>query len=112
MSKDRIDPRKQFSKKLAGRAEWFWFFYMVLLLALIAFRPEVAMTTVYLSLIVTVVMVVSVFAYTDNSKYEKALWAANEMAKIKFSWKHKGTELVTSENVIEDEDESEESENG
>lgn len=104
---NKVDPRKQFSKKLAGRAEWFWFFYMILLLVLIAYRPEIAMTTVYLSLIVTIVMIVSVFAYTDNSKYEKALFAAQEMAKIKFSWKHKGTELVTTDNVVEEEEECE-----
>lgn len=100
----KVDPRKQFSKKLASRTEWFWFAYMILLLGLTAYRPEVAMTIVYISLIVTVVMIVSVFAYTDNSKYEKALFAAQEMAKIKFSWKHKGTEVVTASNVVEEKD--------
>ena len=104
MSNYRTDPRKQFSKKLAGRAEWFWFIYMILLIALIAYRPEVAMPAVYLALIVTIVMIVSVLAYTDNSKYEKGLWAANEMAKIKFKWIHKGTELVTSDNIVETEE--------
>lgn len=99
----KTDPRKQFSKKLAGRAEWFWFGYMVLLLALLAYRPEIGVISVYLALVVTVVMVVSVYAYTDNSKFEKALYAANEMARIKFTWKHKGTELVSAENVVEEE---------
>ena len=68
MSDKRIDPRKQFSKKLAGRAEWFWFFYMILLLALVAFRPEVAMQAFFFAILVTVVMIISVWAYTDNSK--------------------------------------------
>ena len=105
ISMTRIDPRKQFSKKLASRAEWFWFGYMLLLLGLIAYRPEVALTTVYLSLIATVVMVVSVFAYTDNSKYEKALFAAQELAKIKFSWRHADTKFETLEDIEESEEE-------
>ena len=109
----KTDPRKQFSKKLAGRAEWFWFFYMILLLALLAYRPEIGVISVYLALVVTIVMVVSVYAYTDNSKFEKALYTASEMAKIKFSWKHKGTELVTVNNIVEEDEEySEEGEDG
>lgn len=110
----RVDPRKQFSKKLAARTEWFWFIYLILLIALVAYQPEAAMAIVLLALIVTIVMIVSVLAYTDNSKYEKGLYAAQQMAKIKFSWKHKGAELVTTENVVEDnsDDSDEEGSNG
>ena len=108
----QMDPRKQFSKKLASRAEWFWFFYMLLILALLAYQPDIGIVSVWLALVVTVVMVVSILAYTGNSKYEKALHAANEMGKIKFSWKHKGTELVSVDNVVDEEEGECDVENG
>ena len=81
MSEVRIDPKKQFSKKLAGRAEWFWFFYMVLMAALIAYQPNAWGAAVILASLVTAVMITSVLAYTDNSKYEKGLYAPNQIAK-------------------------------
>lgn len=110
----RMDPRKQFSKKLASRTEWFWFLYMILMVALLAYQPEIGVIAVYLSLISTVVMLVSILAYTHNSTYEKGLFFAQEMAKLKFVWKHKGTELVTDANVVEEEssDSSEPAEEG
>ena len=79
--------------------------YLILLLVVIVLQPDAAMVTVYLSLIVTTVMIVSVLAYTKNSLYEKGLNAAKEMAKIKFSWKHKGAEMVTPDNIIDEEGE-------
>ena len=100
----QIDPRKQFSKKLASRAEWFWFVYLLLLLALLAYRPEIGIIVVWLALVVTFVMLVSVLAYTKNSMYEKGLYAARDLAKIKFRWKYNNTEC--SSNVDESEDES------
>ena len=99
----RMDPRKQFSKKLASRTEWFWFFYMTLLVVLLAYRPEVGVVAVYLAILCTIVMTVNVWCYTDNSKFEKALYAARDMAKIKFTWKHKGTEVATIDNVVDEE---------
>jgi membrane protein YdbS with pleckstrin-like domain len=110
----RVDPRKQFSKKLAARTEWFWFIYLILLIALVAYQPEVATSIVLLALIVTIVMIVSVLAYTENSRYEKGLYAAQQMAKIKFSWKHKGADPVTIEHVVEDDSDNsdEEGSNG
>ena len=79
-----VDPKKQFSKKLAGRAEWFWFIYLILLLAALTYEPETATAIICLSLIVTVVMVVSVLSYTDNSKFEKALFTMRELKLHKF----------------------------
>lgn len=76
-----IDPREQFSKKLAGRTEWFWFLYMVLLVAAIVVTPDSAMPAVYLGIMVTGVMIVSVLAYTKNSINEKWFFWANEIAK-------------------------------
>ena len=69
----KYDPKQQFSKKLAGRTEWFWFIYLVLLLVLLAYQPEVGNIVIYLAAFVTIVMITSVLAYTKNSTYEKAL---------------------------------------
>lgn len=77
----RIDPREQFSKKLAGRAEWFWFGFMVLLAAAMVIEPEAALPAVYLGCMVTGVMIVSVFAYTKNSIDEKGFYWLAEIAK-------------------------------
>lgn len=75
------DPRKQFSKKLAGRAEWFWFGYMVLLVVAIIITPDSALPAVYLGIMVTGVMIASVWAYTKNSIDEKWFYWLAEIAK-------------------------------
>lgn len=77
----RVDPREQFSKKLAGRTEWFWFLYMVLLVVAIVITPDSALPAVYLGIMVTGVMIVSVLAYTKNSIDEKWFYWAAEIAK-------------------------------
>ena len=43
MANRKIDPKEQFSKKLAGRAEWFWFGYMILLAVLMWLQPASAL---------------------------------------------------------------------
>ena len=82
-----VDPRKQFSKKLAARSEFFWFFFLVLLVALAYARPESITAVIALASLVTAEMITSVLAYTHNSEYEKGLYAANQMAKIKLNFK-------------------------
>jgi len=77
----KIDPRKQFSKRLAGRTEWYWFLYMVLTIVAIVVAPEAALSVVYLGIMVTAVMIVSVLAYTKNSIDEKWFYWAAEIAK-------------------------------
>lgn len=77
----RVDPREQFSKKLAGRTEWFWFLYMILLVVAIVITPDAALPAVYLGIMVTGVMIVSVLAYTKNSIDEKWFYWAAEIAK-------------------------------
>ena len=77
----RVNPREQFSKKLAGRAEWFWFFYMLVLAAVMVLQPDSALPAVYLGIMVTGVMIVSVFAYTKNSIDEKWFYWLAEIAK-------------------------------
>lgn len=77
-----VSPEKQFSKKLAGRAEWYWFLYLILIGVLIALQPSAALYLFLCGLLVSVVMETSVLAYTHNSEYEKGLWASLEAAKI------------------------------
>ena len=86
----RIDPRKQFSKKLAKWTAVFWFFFMSWLTALMLLEPSVAIYTVYMGIIVTVVMIVNVWAYTHNSVYEKACFAMLNKAKIEIGLKANG----------------------
>lgn len=78
---NRIDPKEQFSKKLAGRTEWFWFIFMVLLVVAIIITPDSALPAVYLGIMVTGVMIISVLAYTKNSIDEKWFFWAAEIAK-------------------------------
>lgn len=81
MTKRKIDPKEQFSKKLAGRTEWFWFFYMVILCVVMVLQPASAISAVYLGIMVTGVMIVSVMAYTKNSIDEKWFYWLAEIAK-------------------------------
>lgn len=87
MANKRIDPREQFSKKLAGRAEWFWFMYMVVLASVLVLQPAAALPAVYMGCLVTGVMIVSVFAYTKNSIDEKAFFWLAEIAKAVYGKK-------------------------
>lgn len=98
--RNRMDPRQQFSKWLARWTSVFWFFYMVYLATICILQPEVADAIVYISVIVSAVMVVNVWAYTRNSIYEKAMLAGANFKQLKFSWKK-------SDNKEEDEDEEE-----
>lgn len=92
MANRKIDPREQFSKKLAGRAEWFWFFYMVILAAAIVIQPDAALPAVYLGIMVTGVMIISVLAYTKNSIDEKSFFWLAEIAKAISGTKSKSSD--------------------
>lgn len=81
MPRRKIDPKEQFSKKLAGRTEWFWFFYMTLLCVVMMLQPASALPAVYLGILVTGVMIISVVAYTKNSIDEKWFYWLAEIAK-------------------------------
>lgn len=87
MTERIIDPKKQFSKKLARWTAVFWFFYMSWLSVLMMLEPVVAIYTVYMAIIVTVVMIVNVWAYTRNSVYEKACFAMLDKARIEVGLK-------------------------
>lgn len=106
-----IDPQKQFSKKLARWTAVFWFFYMSWLSVLMMLEPAVAVYTVYMAIIVTVVMIVNVWAYTKNSVYEKACFAMLDKAKIEIGLKA-GNSKKTEDNDDEEDSVIEEGDNG
>lgn len=111
MSTRIIDPQKQFSKKLARWTAVFWFFYMTWLSVLMMLEPTVAIYTVYMAIIVTVVMIVNVWAYTKNSVYEKACFAMLDKAKIEIGLKAEKKEDTNDEEGSVNED-SEGGDNG
>lgn len=88
MNEVKIDPKKQFSKKLARWTAVFWFFFMTWLSVLFLLVPDAAVYSVYMAIVVTVVMIVNVWAYTHNSVYEKACFAMLNKAKIEIGLKN------------------------
>lgn len=82
----RIDPKEQFSKRLASRIVWFWMPYLVLLAAVVAYAPESATAVVVLAIVTTIVMITTVLAYTHNSEYDKGLYTLRMLEKLKLSW--------------------------
>lgn len=102
MDNVRIDPRKQFSKRLARWTAVFWFFYMTWLSVIFILEPSAALYSVYMGIVVTVVMVMNVLAYTRNSIYEKMLLAMLNKTKLELTLKNTGI------NSEENSDESEE----
>ena len=106
MNNFRIDPRKQFSKRLARWTSIFWFFYMTWLSVIFIISPSAAVYSVYMGIIVTTVMILNVWAYTRNSIYEKSVLAMLDKTKLELS-------LKNSCDTAQDEDsDSEEGENG
>ena len=88
MDEVKIDSKKQFSKKLARWTAVFWFFFMTWLSVLFLMVPDAAVYSVYMAIVVTVVMIVNVWAYTHNSVYEKACFAMLNKAKIEIGLKN------------------------
>lgn len=85
MNKQWIDPKKQFSKRLARWTAVFWFAFMTWLSILFMLVPEAALYTVYMGIIVTAVMILNVWAYTKNSIYEKSMLAMLNKAQLELS---------------------------
>lgn len=85
MSDVRIDPKKQFSKRLARWTAFFWFLFMTWLSVLLMLVPSAAEYTVYMAIICTVVMMVNVIAYTRNSIMEKMAFTVLDKAKIEMN---------------------------
>lgn len=96
----RMDPRKQFSKKLARWTAVFWFIFMTWISILLLLAPESALYAVYLGIIATAVMVLNVWAYTKNSIYEKGALALLNKTRLELSLKN-GNGDDTDEEVTE-----------
>jgi len=75
MAEYRIDPKKQFSKRLARWTAVFWFVYMTWISVIMLLQPSTATYVFYISIVVSVVMIVNVASYTSNSIQEKILFA-------------------------------------
>ena len=87
MGQVRIDPRKQFSKKLARWTAVFWFLFMAWQSVLLLLAPASSLYAVYMGVIATAVMILNVWAYTRNSIYEKGVFAMLDKAKIEMNLK-------------------------
>ena len=85
MNNFRIDPRKQFSKRLARWTSIFWFLFMTWLSVLFMIVPDAALYCVYMAIIATSVMLLNVWAYTRNSIYEKGVFAMLDKTKLSLS---------------------------
>lgn len=85
MNNYRIDPKQQFSKKLARWTAVFWFIYMLYLITVLLLEPSTGIYTVYISIVVSIVMIVNVLAYTRNSVMEKLAFMTLDSLKIKLS---------------------------
>lgn len=85
MGGNRIDPQKQFSKRLARWTAFFWFLFMSWLSVILLLRPEAALYSVYMAIIATAVMIINVYSYCKNSIAEKVLLAMIDKTQIEFS---------------------------
>ena len=82
---NRMDPKKQFSKRLARWTALFWFLYMSWLSVILLLQPDAALYSVYMGIIATIVMVLNVWAYTKNSIYEKGALALLDKTKLELT---------------------------
>ena len=105
MGEIRIDPRQQFSKKLARWTAVFWFAYMTWLSVILLLRPEAALYSVYMGIIATVVMILNIWAYTKNSVYEKGTLAMLNKAKMEISLKNNMLKSGTDDSETEGDEE-------
>ena len=107
-----IDPRKQFSKRLARWTAIFWYFYMTWLSVIVYLEPESALYCVYMGILVTLVMLLNVWAYTNNSIYEKGVFAMLDKAKIDLKLSGVANSTVNKSDESEDDDSDDEDEEG
>lgn len=108
----RIDPKEQFSKKLAAWTARFWFLFMVIAAAMCMLVPDVADAAVYLAICASVIMLINVWAYTRNSVYEKAILAGMEKARFGLTWKKGNAASALHSDDESSEESSEEDEEG
>lgn len=92
-----FDPKQQFSKWLAKTGAVYWIFFHTVLLGVMCIRPETAIACVYMAIIVSVVMIFHVWAYTKNSTYEKGLRAILDKARMEMDLSGKITSNISNE---------------
>ena len=105
----RIDPKQQFSKRLARWTAVFWFFYMTWLSVILIIEPSAALFSVYMGIMVTLVMIFMTVAYTRNSVAEKMALTLLDKTKLELTL---GNGKSGSDRSDTGEDEAEEGENG
>lgn len=82
MGRYHIDPKHQFSKRLARWTAVFWFVYLTWLSILMMLEPLVAQYAFFMSIVVSIVMMISVISYTINSVTEKRIFGMLDKAQI------------------------------
>ena len=90
MTRIKIDPRKQFSKRLARWTAVFWFAFMTWLSVIFILEPEAALYSVYMGIIVTLVMIINVVSYTRNSIMEKMAFTLLDKTRIEMKMSDRG----------------------
>ena len=93
---NKMDPKQQFSKWLAKSGAVYWIVFLTSLLFVMCIRPEVAISCVYLALIVSGVMIFHVWAYTKNSTYEKGLLALLDKTRMELDLSAKANSFSNS----------------
>ncbi len=111
MGEIRIDPRKQFSKRLARWTAVFWFVFMTWLSVILILEPAAALYCVYMGIITTVVMMINVIAYTRNSIAEKMAFTLLNKTKLELSLRN-GKPVDGEEETGAEDDGGEEGGNG
>lgn len=108
MGNYRIDPKKQFSKRLARWTAIFWFLFMGWLGAILFLAPESGLYAFYLSIVVSLVMIFNLCLYHSNSKREKELFAL--LNGLELELKFGGATIRTGRKNNEDEPDSDDEE--
>lgn len=86
MAEYKIDPRKQFSKRLAMWTAVFGFAYLIWLSILMLLEPSVGQYCFLMSVVISVVMTLNVIMYTINSVSEKRIFGMLEKTQIELKF--------------------------
>ena len=108
----QIDPRRQFSKHLARWTAVFWFFYLTWLSVLMLLEPAVAVYSFYMSIVVSIVMMISVIAYTINSVTEKRIFGMLDKTQIELKFGPVKAAIGKKDDESTDDEPDEEGDNG
>ena len=99
MGEKRMDPKQQFSKRLARWTAVYWFFGMTWLSVIMLIEPSVAVYSLYMSIVISVIMLINIYAYNKNSLTEKALLTILDKTRIEVGSKKRETDGDADEEV-------------